>query len=80
MEASGFRVEQSKPTYPRQSRKRVSMVPQLHSKTGVALDSLDCPSLFKCEAFKKLTPENRFETAKHNHLCYNCLKCGHVIR
>ena len=45
-------------------------------KRCVTCDSPDCPSLFKCEAFKKLTPESRFEIAKHNHLCYNCLKGG----
>ena len=37
----------------------------------------DCPSLFKCGASKKLTPENRFKIAKRNHLCYNSLKGGH---
>ena len=63
-------------------KKRVSMVPQLHKhsrnrKRCVACDSPDSPSLFKCKAFKKLTPENRFEIAKHNYLCYNCLKGGH---
>ena len=36
-----------------------------------------CGSLFICETFRNLTPEKRFEMAKHNRLCYNCLKGGH---
>lgn len=48
-----------------------------HGKQCVVCHSSDCKSLFKCQAFKSLMPEKRFEIAKTNNLCFNCLKSGH---
>ena len=37
-------------------------------------------TLFKCDDFKKMDPRDRFNLAKNNRLCYNCLKSGHSTR
>ena len=34
--------------------------------------------LFQCELYKGMQPVDRFEIAKRNKLCYNCLLAGHV--
>ena len=36
-----------------------------------------CSSLFKCDAFKDMNPEQRLETARKARLCFNCLRRGH---
>ncbi|XP_072171548.1 uncharacterized protein [Diadema setosum] len=37
-------------------------------------------TLFGCDKFKAMTPEQRFEFAKDNKLCFNCLQPGHSSR
>ena len=39
--------------------------------------SSECGSLFKCDKFKQINQEQRFEVARQNRLCFNCLKRNH---
>ena len=43
----------------------------------VACHSSECQSLFRCEDFKKMSPEKRLQMAKSNRLCFSCLRGGH---
>ena len=49
-----------------------------YERKCLACHSDGCGSLFRCEAFKKMTPEKRYELAKNNRLCFNCLGRGHL--
>ena len=42
-----------------------------------ACSSKNCHTLFRCEAFKAMKPQKRFEMAQNSRLCYDCLKTGH---
>ena len=82
MEASGISSRAKQADLPQAVMKKgfhgaTTAQAQQSRKRCVTCDSPDCSSLFKCEAFKKLTPESRFEIARNNHLCYSCLKGGH---
>ncbi|XP_053686155.1 uncharacterized protein LOC128735696 [Sabethes cyaneus] len=37
-------------------------------------------TLSQCDEFKKLTPQKRFEVAKRQGLCLNCLKSSHLMK
>ncbi|XP_054772959.2 uncharacterized protein LOC129280991 [Lytechinus pictus] len=37
-------------------------------------------TLFGCDSFKSLTPDERFKFAQENRLCFNCLQQGHTSR
>ena len=43
-----------------------------------ACQTKECSSLFRCDAFKALTPEKRLDLAKRNRLCFNCLRRAHT--
>ena len=38
----------------------------------------ECTSLFRCEKFQQMSPEDRLSLAKKNGLCYCCLCHGHT--
>ena len=57
----------------------------LTSESGVrkpcpACDCCECRTLFKCDRFRQMKPEERFDLARWNRLCYNYLKSGHPSR
>lgn len=37
-------------------------------------------SLMQCDEFKRLSPHKRFEFAKNNGLCLNCLRSSHMMK
>ncbi|XP_063964310.1 uncharacterized protein LOC135156299 [Lytechinus pictus] len=37
-------------------------------------------TLFGCDSFKSMTPDERFKFAQENRLCFNCLQHGHTSR
>ena len=45
-----------------------------------ACNSGECHSLLKCGEFIKMSPEKRYDPARSNQLCYNCLRHGHCTR
>lgn len=75
-------VAKTEPKY--ESKPTRSKTSLYHSTSG---NNLPCCILCKqshiltqCDEFKKLTPQNRFELAKRQGLCLNCLKSSHLMK
>ena len=79
-------VQESSKWRGNEKRSSFTVVASSDHRAGGSVDSASVPggvlcsgphSIFRCEEFRRLKPQERYKMACDKHLCFNCLKSGH---